>query len=713
MALMTPMAQSLNAFDATKEQTVTFVVTGGDQVVKNRITVRSNVTNEIVYQNTVESYQLINTIPSGTLQNGRYYNYYINTYNVNDEISPNSNVIQFYCLTNPTLTFTNIPSDNIINGAGYTFNVLYSQQQQELLNELYMYLYDANDNIIQTSDLITTSYTPPVTLQYTFDGFEDSKYYSIQARGTTINGTAIESEKIRFLVHYNYDTAFFRILLENNCNDGYIDVESHLVGIDGENHGGYFGNSEITLTEDAYAEWKQGFSFLNDHFVLQEWWNPVLRGNINIMQSTDGALRIETEYKRGLPPYSTEPKDYIEVRGYYNNVPYFLRRSNYIDIQNNNSLLMSYVKIDGNNFDIRLAKIDTSGSDLGWNLDSDVFWGYPTRIEWNSDNLTEPHNNNFMEWNGESNVVYNRITDIYFNDNLADEIAITGTEFNRPLGESIFITDIKIMNSVVDHWYITKNVNEEYSTHIPQWTQGTVMSASMDGTLEAGNIGYSASNITSIKVKRRLINTLDWVTIYQRQIQSPSDLNFAIQDAFVPSGKEFEYAIVPCVQEREQSYFISNVTSKFNGVFVSELDRENMAVTTIKMYSGVNYEQDNITQDIGILKPFNQVFPIITQNAKTRFRTLTVSGEILDKYYSFDANEINDIREQWTDFLTDGKVKFIKDWNGNVLMGKITTPPSYTYRSNTGMIVPRISFVLTEQGKYDNVDDLKRNGYLD
>lgn len=76
---MTPMAQSLNAFDATKEQTVTFVVTGGDQVVKNRITVRSNVTNEIVYQNTVESYQLINTIPSGTLQNGRYYNYYINT----------------------------------------------------------------------------------------------------------------------------------------------------------------------------------------------------------------------------------------------------------------------------------------------------------------------------------------------------------------------------------------------------------------------------------------------------------------------------------------------------------------------------------------------------------------------------------------------------------------------------------------------------------
>ena len=45
-----------------------------------------------------------------------------------------------------TVTFTNIPSDNIINGAGYTFNVLYSQQQQEMLNELYMYLYDVTYN---------------------------------------------------------------------------------------------------------------------------------------------------------------------------------------------------------------------------------------------------------------------------------------------------------------------------------------------------------------------------------------------------------------------------------------------------------------------------------------------------------------------------------------------------------------------------------------
>ena len=39
MALMTPMLTTIESFDATKGQTVTFVVTSGDQVVKNRITV--------------------------------------------------------------------------------------------------------------------------------------------------------------------------------------------------------------------------------------------------------------------------------------------------------------------------------------------------------------------------------------------------------------------------------------------------------------------------------------------------------------------------------------------------------------------------------------------------------------------------------------------------------------------------------------------------
>jgi hypothetical protein len=235
----------------------------------------------------------------------------------------------------------------------------------------------------------------------------------------------------------------------------------------------------------------------------------------------------------------------------------------------------------------------------------------------------------------------------------------------------------------------------------------------MNGNLSAGNIEYVAEIISNIKIKRRLVGELNWITVYNQIVETESDLHFDVQDSFVPSGKDFEYAVVPCINGTEQIYFSAQVHSYFDGVFVSELDRPNHLMNFMKLYSNVSYNQDNITQDIGILKPFNQVYPIIIQNSKTNFRSLTVSGDILDNDYGFDPNEINDIKEKWTAFLTNGRIKFIKDWNGNIIMGKITTPPSFTYKNNTSMIIPTISFALTEQGKYNNIDDLRRNGYLD
>ena len=334
-------------------------------------------------------------------------------------------------------------------------------------------------------------------------------------------------------------------------------------------------------------------------------------------------------------------------------------------------------------------------------------------MQWNLDYPSaELIHSNYIIWNGDSNTEYNRITDLYFNDQPELEEAITGQQFYRPQ-EGVYITDYITKNSVVDDVYITRNVNEEFTTDIPTWTAGTVFHASMNGNLSAGNIEYITENISNIKIKRRTVGELDWITVYNQVVTQPIDLNFNIQDSFVPSGKDYEYAIVPCINNTEQVYYTSQVHSYFDGVFVSELDRPAHLMNFMKLYSNVSYNQDNITQDIGILKPFNQVYPTIIQNSKTNFRSLTVSGDILDNDYGFNPNEINDIKDKWMTFLTNGKIKFVKDWNGDIIMGKITTPPSFTYKNNTSMIIPTISFVITEQGKYNNIDDLRRNGYLD
>jgi hypothetical protein len=195
MALATPILQSIPAFDSATAQVVQFQVTSGDQVVKNRLTIRLNSTNEVVYQDTIETFEFTHTIPANTLVNGEYYNCYINTYNVNDLISADSNVVQFYCLSTPTLSFTNIVAGETISSGSYNFVVNYSQTQGELLNELFLYLYDTNNNLIQTSDLITSQFTPPLILNYTFAGLEDGQTYYVQAKASTLYNMIVETSK--------------------------------------------------------------------------------------------------------------------------------------------------------------------------------------------------------------------------------------------------------------------------------------------------------------------------------------------------------------------------------------------------------------------------------------------------------------------------------------------------------------------------------------
>jgi hypothetical protein len=105
MALVRPTARTKAAFDAIKNETFYFTVGGGDLVTKNRITIVDQDTNEIAYQDTTaEGYYALNHIvPANTLMNGKYYYYYINTFNSSGTMSVDSNSVPFYCYTTPVL----------------------------------------------------------------------------------------------------------------------------------------------------------------------------------------------------------------------------------------------------------------------------------------------------------------------------------------------------------------------------------------------------------------------------------------------------------------------------------------------------------------------------------------------------------------------------------------------------------------------------------
>ena len=234
MALVTPIALNKVAFDATNNEIFYFTSNGGDQVVKNRLTVRKQSDNSIVYQSMVETFLFQHTLPSGTLTNGTYYNYFFNTYDASDNMSANSNMVAFYCYTTPTITFTNYPSTNIINNSSYEFAITYAQTESELLNYLTYYLYDSNGNEISNSGELRSALTPPLSFTHTFSGFEDGNTYKLQIKAISINGTITLSELKIFSASYYYPEMFSLLTVENLCNEGIMRIKSNVISIEGE-----------------------------------------------------------------------------------------------------------------------------------------------------------------------------------------------------------------------------------------------------------------------------------------------------------------------------------------------------------------------------------------------------------------------------------------------------------------------------------------------
>lgn len=731
MALVTPIGIAVPAFDATRDQTFSFTVQGGDQVVGNRLTIINNVSSEIVFQRTIESYVYSQTLPAYTLSNNGYYAFYFQTINAHGDVSTKSGNITFRTFTAPTLTFTNIPSTDVIEAGSYSFVVEYNQQEGELLNTLYFHLYDATQTQIKVSDVYTSIATPPITFTHQFTGLVDNERYYVRATGTTIYNTQIDTGFIRFDVNYSYEGAYFAVTATNNPIGGYVQISNNVAEIDGKVWNkydrliepSYLDGNSLLLDNGEHLIWADGFSFANNRFAKQRWWTPIWWGQQNVMSNYstleghegDGSSYISIEFKRGIPQGETTSRDYLVAKGYVDGVQYFTKISNYILPLNNLSQVTSYLLISGDNIDLTLVRT-VGGGTIIWNGISDVQYGVITDFAWVGESSTS--HSNVMDFDdGTSNVEYAKITDMFWLDE-AEAEDVQEAEYINPLPAVRYITNVRLDNAIVREFYVTHDVSHQtYYTELPDWDNYTIMRADFDNNLRAGNVDWLLGSVNRIKIKRRKIGVGEqWITLFVQPIETEYDLSFYYRDYYCPSGHQFEYAMVPCVNDDEQMYFTTIAETYFDGIFISDKDK------TMKLYSNylIGQSADNIL--IGALQPYNQVYPVIIKNPNVLYRTISIQGDVLgmneNTCQTFELTQENrpvivDQKREWDEFLCNGKAKIIKDWNGNIILAKITTPPSYTYDQRSGNSKPTMTFGATEVGEYDNQWYMYNHGLID
>lgn len=222
------------------------------------------------------------------------------------------------------------------------------------------------------------------------------------------------------------------------------------------------------------------------------------------------------------------------------------------------------------------------------------------------------------------------------------------------------ITSTKLSNGIFDHWYLTANTDGNYPTTIPgQWDYETIMDADFNGNVSAGNVDFTLAQITSFKIKRRIVGTFDWVTLIEFPVLSIDDLKISFNDNINTNQVDYEYALVPVLNEIEGDYITNEIISRFDGVFIADLD------TIYKFYAGVEYGDGTRVQKVGVFEPMGRKTPVVVSNALTNYETGSVRGTVLPSDYGetgdFKPKETVQERKELLDFLTNGKAKVLKD----------------------------------------------------
>jgi hypothetical protein len=301
LALTKPILNTVNAWDVSVGQTFTFNVVGGDQVVKNTLYILNNLTNAVVYTLTTTSYEYKAVVPANAsgLVNGTYYSAYVVTYNSSNQTSTSSNTIQFYCYTTPSWAFNNISAGTVINNSSVIASISYSQIEGEALNDYTINLYDIGQNLLSSSGVkYTGSSASSQTVSYTFYGLEDNDIYYVRGFGHTVGGTNLDTGFINFSVSYTQPEAYSLLLLNNNCNDGYITYYSLAYAVEGSSYPSppqYVlsqGEIGVNLVPNGYwVEYNQTNSnfIIPNNFTLKAWVvSPNFNSNLITLSNNDG-----------------------------------------------------------------------------------------------------------------------------------------------------------------------------------------------------------------------------------------------------------------------------------------------------------------------------------------------------------------------------------------------------------------------------------------
>lgn len=267
-----PIINRIQPFDARYDYEIN-ISWIGNRACANRVIIRDNEENGIVWDDTVTTYSLKHTIPANTLMNGQKYVIEVQIYDEENIPSSLSEKVLFYTFTTPDFYFENIPT--VINNASLSASVYYYSSDFENISLYNFYLYDSSRKVLIESKVLHDD----TDISYIYRGLENNTKYYIRCAGVTVNGMPLDTGYIEINVKYENPNTYARIYTTAIPEQGCVQIASNLIMIQ-------YNGTESFEYQDGLIDLTDKTLYYNEGFLVDGDFTLLLRG-INLWQNAD------------------------------------------------------------------------------------------------------------------------------------------------------------------------------------------------------------------------------------------------------------------------------------------------------------------------------------------------------------------------------------------------------------------------------------------
>ncbi|MEY8352624.1 hypothetical protein AALB39_04615 [Lachnospiraceae bacterium 54-53] len=266
---------------------------------------------------------------------------------------------------------------------------------------------------------------------------------------------------------------------------------------------------------------------------------------------------------------------------------------------------------------------------------------------------------------------------------------------------------LTINSSIYDEIYVSLDVVDidDYDGSIPtEWNLDTRLHAYFKGDLHGGNVNFTESLVELIRIKRKTAKDSKFKTIYEKEINTKEDFAIDIMHYYAPAG-EVSFAYVPVISGGESEYITNTVESRFDSYFICEKD------VSYPMVLDTEFNKKRV-QRVGLIEPLGREKAIIFKGGKTNYFAGDIKCCFIENVNCiWQADTSWNYRNMIYDFLTNGNVKILKDYFGNIWMIGVTSDEITEETDHPLHVISKFS--VSECGDAYSTDDLYYNGLLD